>query len=741
MPAKHQIYGSAAQPVLLLCMLFLFFGPTTARASTQQLYKPVEPGATVVTASSETNVIVTTSSDLVDGDTSSLGALNSHPGADGAISLREAVLAANTTTNTAALTIAFDIPTDDPGYDSANTTWTIAVGAQPSPDPTSGKALPTLTHGNLTIDGTTQPGDPDHPRIVLDGYNVYEAAGMSNGFTITSDQNTIRGLTLISFYDDAVLISGPDAAYNHIAGCYLGLTADGAIAAQPSYFGVELRDGAHDNVVGGGNTAARNLLSGNVHSGVLIQGATTRNNTVAGNWIGSDPSGQAPLNNGVAGIMVSAGAHDNLVGGAYQGNLISGNDTGIYIDGGVATTVAGNTIGLAADGHTQLGNINSGILMVRGAHDNIIGGVNFALRNVISGNGSSASAFGQGIYLSDTNTVNNTIQGNYIGVDADGNLPIGNYRQGVLIGSGAESNRIGGTTEGAGNVIAYNGLGGIRIDSPANQIAGNLIGVGADGSTQLGNQLNGVRVVGDDNTIGPSNLIAYNQHSGILLSGSATMVLSNTLMSNARSGICVMGPNSTIRGNLIDSNGGGDGPWPECAIRGGVVITGTNGTLVTDNNILSNDDAGVTVYNGVSNRILSNSISGNGAAGIQLERGGNNEIAPPHLDSVTTKTVRGAACPLCRVELFTDTGDEGLTLVGTTTAANDGSFDQVIAPAPPGTNLTATHTDSNGNTSSFTPAVSVPPDDGGSPSPPPAPTPSPTPRPSRPYQFIPLISI
>src|SRR5262249_1252407 len=544
-----------------------------------------EPLGRVVTASAENQVTVTTSSDVADGNTASLATLASQPGADGKISLREAILATNTISTAGALTIGFDIPSNDPGYSSADATWTITLGAQ---------ALPALGHGNVTIDGTTQPGSRSYPQIVLDGYNVYEAAGLSNGITITSSHNTIRGLTLMNFYDDAVLLSGPSAAFNQVAGCYLGPSANGAAAAQPSYVGVELRDGAHDNTIGGADAASRNLISGNAYSGVWIQGGTTSDNTITGNWIGANPSGQAALKNAVAGIMGMGGAHGNLIGGASPGNLISGNETGIYIDGGFATTIAGNTIGLAADGHTPLANAGGGIWLLRGARNNLIGGASAAARNIISGNGASGAQYGQGIYLAsappDAATVSNTIQGNYIGVDSSGSRPAGNYRQGVLIGPGAENNVVGGTAPGAGNVIAYNGLGGIRIDSGGNQVAGNLIGVGADRVTQLGNQLNGVRVGGSKNTIGPANTIAYNQQSGIMLSGGATTVMSNTLSSNARSGVCVAGPNNILRGNLIQSNGGGSGPWPDCAIRAGITITGTNATLISENDILANSD-------------------------------------------------------------------------------------------------------------------------------------------------------
>src|SRR4051794_2956954 len=201
----------------------------------------------------------------------------------------------------------------------------------------------------------------------------------------------------------------------------------------------------------------------------MIQDSTTHNNTIAGNWVGVKPSGQAALKNAVAGVLITAGAHDNLIGGGNEGNLLSGNAIGISIAGGIATTIAGNTIGLAADGSTQLPNDDGGIWLLSGAQGNLIGGTSTPARNIISSNGVTGSQFGQGIYLAaaptDALTMNNTIQGNYIGVDSTGNRPAGNYRQGILLGAGAQNNLVGGTIPGAGNVITYNGLGGIRIDS------------------------------------------------------------------------------------------------------------------------------------------------------------------------------------------------------------------------------------------------------------------------------------
>jgi parallel beta-helix repeat protein len=730
MRAKRNMRGSCARTAALLCVLLLLFDARLAPAPARGIFAPSTYGVRAAAASPITRVTVTTTADIADGNTTTFATLIGQPGPDAAISLREALQATNSTTTTAALVVAFNIPDADSGYDSGSDTWTIILGAN---------ALPPLAHGNVTIDGTSQPGNPGHPQIVLDGYNVYEAPGLSNGITISSAYNTVRGLTLMNFYDDAVLIGGPGAAYNLIAGCYLGTSAAGGLASQPSYFGAELRDGAHHNTIGGSDTAARNLISGNAHSGILIHGSTTTANVVTGNWIGTNTTGRGAIKNAVAGILVSGGAHHNTIGGANAGNLIAGNDVGLYLDGAVATTVAGNTIGLAVDNRTPLGNIGGGIFIVRGASANQIGGTSAAARNLISGNGSGASSFGQGIYVSDATTANNIIQGNYIGVTASGVAPAGNYRQGVLIGGGAHHNSIGGTAEGAGNVIAYNGLGGVRIDSPWNQVAGNLIGVGADGTTRLGNQFNGVRVSGSDTIIGPENTIAYNQQSAIMLLGIRTTVISNTLESNGRSGICVAGANATISGNTIMRNGTSGGPWPDCSIRGGVVIIGTSNALVTQNTILSNQGTGVTVYEGSGNRLLANSISANGTAGISLAQGGNQEVLPPRIDLASESTVSGVTCPLCHVEIFTDSADEGRNFAGETTAGADGAFTLQVTPDDlRDPNVTATRTDSNGNTSPFAKAVSISDE---TPTPGPAPTPIPTPLPSRRVNmYLPLVS-
>lgn len=708
MPTRRRRCGSSASRALLRCVFLFLIAAMLPMAQSRALLASILPLARAYASSpSDTSAIVTTTADTVDGsDTSSIARLNAQPGLDGAISLREAMQAANATAAGTALTIDFAIPSTDAGYDSSAGVWTIALGS----------ALPKLTRRNILIDGTTAAATA-YPPIVLDGFNVNEAQGMSNGINISASDITIKGLTLMNFYDAGVLISGSSATNNHIQGCYIGVDAHG-LGAQPNGTGVVLSGGASNNTIGGSSASARNLISGNNwDSGVLIQGAATAHNTIAGNWIGTNSTGQAALGNlnidgtfWTVGIRISGGAHDNTIGGSAAGsrNVIAGNDGGIYIDGSAANTVAGNIIGLAADGHTPLGNVNGGVFVVGGARNNLIGGTATGAGNVISGNGVGAPAFGQGVYISDPGTAGNTVAGNYIGVDSTGNSAGGNYRQGVLITLGASGNTIGGATAGAGNVIAYNGQGGLRLDSSANQVLGNRIGVGVSGA-QLGNQSNGVRIAGDDNVIGPNNLIAYNQLSGIMLTGRNALIANNTLQANTRSGICVAGASTTITSNLIIDNGGAAADFPDCNIQGGIVITNTSSTQVTNNDIFDNQGVGVTVYGGSVNSLLSNSISGNSVAGIQLVSGGNSDIQPPVFRNVGPSAVSGMSCAFCRVEVFTDTGNQGRYYVGATSADSRGFF-QLALPlgSLQGSKMTATLTDPSGNTSPFAPAINIP---------------------------------
>src|SRR5205807_2427506 len=131
--------------------------------------------------------------------------------------------------------------------------------------------------------------------------------------------------------------------------------------------GVEITNGAGANLVGGTTAGVRNIISGNQIDGVLIgpgytsfsYNLATSNNSVQGNFIGTDFTGAAPLGNKLNGVELSgyaayfgaAAANKNLIGGnvAGAGNLISANGNGgigdgILLGGSGALTVDQNTI-------------------------------------------------------------------------------------------------------------------------------------------------------------------------------------------------------------------------------------------------------------------------------------------------------------------------------------------------------------------------------------------------------------
>ncbi len=110
-----------------------------------------------------------------------------------------------------------------------------------------------------------------------------------------------------------------------------------------------------------------------------------------------------------------------------------------------------------------------------------------------------------------------------------------------------------------------------------------------------------------------------------------------------------------------------------------------------------------------SSLISLNSISNNAEKGINLDSGGNDDLAAPIISMATAVEASGQACAACLVEVFADPDDEGLQPLGSTTAAADGSFTLRFVNPIGGVNITATNTNANDNTSGFSKGLSLPP--------------------------------
>jgi len=159
--------------------------------------------------------------------------------------------------------------------------------------------------------------------------------------------------------------------------------------------------------VGGDSANGRNLIAGNHHDGVLIDGAN--NCLVQANWIGLNGLGH-PLSNEGNGIVVNGG-RTNMIGGSRPGtgNVCSGNAlAGILLStGAVANVLLGNLVGTDAAGVGPAGNGGAGV-EAAGALNNQIGGRAAGEANRIAFNR------GNGVLVRGDTTAGITISGNSV---------------------------------------------------------------------------------------------------------------------------------------------------------------------------------------------------------------------------------------------------------------------------------------------------------------------------------------
>ena len=536
----------------------------------------------------------------------------SNANTSGAGSLQQAILDANA--NAGLDTITFQIP---------------GAGVH-TITPTS--ALPSITDP-VVIDGTTQPGFAGTPLIELNGAN----AGASDGLRLPAGNSTIRGLAINRFGGAGIHVQLPGGT-NFIQGNFVGTDPTGTVnlgnntSVQSGGVWIDTSSG---NWVGGLYPTNRNLLSGNVGSGVYLLNCS--GNIVQGNLIGTSVSGTVALGNGTNGVSLY-NAPGNQIGGVIAGarNVISGNSANGVDLYGTATTgnlVQGNYIGTDVSGAIAVGNVLDGVLL-DGVGGNTIGGTSAGSGNVICRSGHFGVEIAGG-------GQSNFLQGNFIGTDASGKLALGNLGSGVVI-SGSSSNTIGGAVMGARNIVSGNGLIGILITNGlGNLVAGNFVGTDVTGTNGLGNNLAGIQIFGANlNLVGGAsanarNLISGNGGSGVeILAGASGNVLQGNFigtdmtgrsaLSNRVDGVhvesggnivggAVIGAGNLISGNLTNGVNLVGASATGNLIQGNLIGTDLNGVVAVPNHF-----GGLGVSGSPNNTIggvtsnAGNLISGNG---------------------------------------------------------------------------------------------------------------------------------
>lgn len=441
----------------------------------------------------------------------------------GAGSLRQAISDANAHPGS---TINFTIDANsDPGCNSTSMICTIK---------------PTTLFDNITsqvtIDGYSQTGSSPNTLSVGDNAKLLielDATNVSPAFRLEaggSGSSTIKGLAITHLASVGILITD-GSSNNTISGNFIGVNVAGTASSfVGTSFAVYVESASNANTIGGTAPDARNLLSGN---GEIVYVWGSNDTVIQGNYINIDKDGAVALQQAQRGIDVGAGS-GNLIGGsaAGAGNVIATwAGHGIIVQGsGDNNLVQGNLVGTDATGTVRFGGGVYGVSYYLGSGTgNKIGGAAAGEGNLIDG---ATCCLGSGVLVYYPTSTDFVVQGNLIGTDITGTMPLGNF-QGIVVQGGSVG--IGGTTADAGNRIAFNASLGVSVITSAIGVA--ILGNDIYANTGLGISLTGGPVpttndAGDADT-GSNNLQNYPDITTVMISPQTMAHVSGSLNSTA----------------------------------------------------------------------------------------------------------------------------------------------------------------------------------------------------------------
>ena len=365
-----------------------------------------------------------------------------------------------------------------------------------------------------------------------------------------------------------------------------------------------------------------------VHQPVVAQKVFTVNvamdtpDIFQGNGVCADINGNCSLRAAIMQANASVGVdtiHFNIPGSGpvtiepnylydpiTESLVIDGTTQPTYSPGNPSLILSGSAMGAGGEGLTLVANG----CIIRGL---VIGGF------IEDQNGDFGTA------ISIINAQNCIIEGNFIGIDADGLTPFPNFT-GISMDVFASNNTIGGTTPTSGNVISGNRSAGIALllNSSSNLIKGNYIGTDKTGMQAVGNY----------------NGIVFDNGSSLNIIGGISSSTRNIISGNTKRGIEITNASSNIiLGNYIGSN-----KYGTAAISNGVGIfllasaaqynqIGSN-TPSSGNLISGNDNMGIDLqgsFNTIMGNLIGVKIDGasalpNGAVGIWIRNGYDNQI-------------------------------------------------------------------------------------------------------------------
>jgi hypothetical protein len=548
----------------------------------------------------------------------------------------------------------------------------------------------------ITFQGHECPtlADPRHPCVGIDGPAGKTALAVEN-----AEEVNVEGLS--------------------VTGAKVGLSAKHAphLKVQASWFGVKLDDsagangtaivvgpGSNKGLIGGEGPEGGNVIANSSGDGLDIHGAASVR--VFGNYFGVEKDGFTPAPNGGKDVEVTSAPGEELeatgtaigttVGSgaaatpACDGgcNVISGaGSSGIDLqgDGGeegpaVETTIAGNYIGLDANGDAGVPNGTSGIEVGQAART-VVGGPKAGAANRINGGGVGLSAGPEAPDL--------VVRGNRIGVDAAGTGTLAPPGEGIAIDSG-ELAGAALEAEISDNEIRMEGGVAIAQQGFGARIFENVISGGQTGIRTFG------LIEGRGNSI-EGNSIAAVEANGILIENNLNDVRGNEVFQSLGSGIKIQGllPFGASE-NLI----GGDTAANEN------VISGSGGDAIEIFDLKKTE-----------NEVARNRGTGNGGLFIHLLASApapepnvpNNAIEPPAFSTASQTGAAGSAQAGARIRVFrkqSAAAGELESFLGEAVADSEGNWNLTYGGAvAPGTIVAATQTSEAGGTSQLSTAT------------------------------------
>ncbi len=435
-------------------------------------------------------------------------------------SLRQAIIAANTTPGPNDITFAIPAAIDPelavpvPGFDPSTQDWTITLQSP----------LPPITD-TVSIDGYTQAEVAvpfRYPSTLSSAVQDISINGFPTGgtFTLTTAAPLPVGTTIAIPFDAApagvqaaleAVVGAGNVAVTGVEGLGYSVSFQNAFAhmAIPDLIPTsQLSGGTNPTVtvstfIAGGESILPPTLIQSVPNSVqaidgnnaMVRVIIDGTHTGGGTGFVLERAGSSLRGLAIDGFGIGVSAPQlDAAGNTNVGDLIQGNYIGRYlvypVDPNTGTPEqAPNDVVLAG-----LGNALQGVYL--DGSNTTVGGTNPQESNVISGNGQ------QGVWI-DASGTGNVVEGNQIGVVGPSTNGLyfsqGNGVEGVLVEG--SSNQIGGPGPNAGNVISANHLDGVRISGSANgatdnTVASNYIGIAPGGGFKFGSPPREMAVTG-----------------------------------------------------------------------------------------------------------------------------------------------------------------------------------------------------------------------------------------------------